>query len=58
MTLDEAKSELDKIVSYAEQLTGSNKISIVDILALMARMQCSQTRLIMFLMLEVEKLKL
>ncbi len=57
MTYDEAKTELNKIIAYAEELTDSKKLSIVDILALMARMHCSQTRLIMHLLLEMEKLK-
>jgi hypothetical protein len=53
----EAEKELNKIISYAEELTGSKKLSVIDILALMARMQCSQTKLIVYLMMEVEKLK-
>jgi len=57
MTYNDAEKELDKIVAYAEELTGSKKLSIVDILALMTRMQCSQTKLIVYLMMEVEKLK-
>jgi len=57
MTDNEAEKELNKIVAYAEELIGPKKLSIVDILALMARMQCSQTKLIVYLMMEVEKLK-
>jgi hypothetical protein len=57
MMYTEAEKELNKIISYAEELTGSKKLSVIDILALMARMQCSQTKLIVYLMMEVEKLK-
>jgi hypothetical protein len=57
MTFEQAVHEFDEIIKATAALTAAEHMSIPSILAMMARIQTSQVKVLAYLMMEVERLK-